>query len=386
MESQKNVHLQSHSQSAKTDDFLSTMGFSEAKIKVSEKAETLKIEVSFFEWASLIAQGHAAFQFLWNGIQFNIFEMLEKNGSMSIEEIQKESALEDGPVKMLMTSLTCLQFVNLDENEKYQNTSLTKKYFVRSSSANLIDVLGWQRYIVYPGVEDAEASLRANKNLGLEKFPGTSPHLYQRIAPDDHLRPVFQKAMSSLSSSSHQVLLESIDLQGCHHLVDAGGGQGTNVIALGQRFPNVEQLTVFDQPDICKMAAKNILDKGLQSRIQTHPGDLFDTDFPKTMDSVLLSHMLTIWSEQNNIKLLKKAYEALPSGGKLFIFNMAVDDDQRGPFSSALGSLYFQCVATGEGRLYTQKEFVHMIEAAGFQMVKTEKLPQAHYLWTAVKV
>lgn len=385
MESQKNTVEQKHQTKTKSADIFSSLGLSEGAVKVSEKTETLKIEVSFFEWASLIAQGHAAFQFLWNGIQFNIFEMLEKNGSMSLEEIQKQTELEDGPVKMLMTSLTCLQFVHLDENEKYQNTSLTKKYFVRSSSANLIDVLGWQRYIVYPGVEDAESSLRANKNLGLEKFPGTAPHLYQRIAPDDHLRTVFQKAMSSLSSSSHQVLMETIDLQGCHHLVDAGGGQGTNVIALGKRFPNVERLTVFDQPDICKMAANNILQQKMESRLQTHPGDLFGTEFPTTMDSVLLSHMLTIWSEENNVKLLKKAYQALPSGGKLFIFNMAVEDDQRGPFSSALGSLYFQCVATGEGRLYTQKEFVRMIEAAGFKLEKTQKLPQAHYLWTAVK-
>lgn len=78
MESQKNTVEQKHQTTTKSADFFSSLGLSEGAVKVSEKTETLKIEVSFFEWASLIAQGHAAFQFLWNGIQFNIFEMLEK--------------------------------------------------------------------------------------------------------------------------------------------------------------------------------------------------------------------------------------------------------------------------------------------------------------------
>jgi ubiquinone/menaquinone biosynthesis C-methylase UbiE len=369
----------------KKDEVLSKINFSAQSATSNEDKETLTIEVSFFEWASLIAQGHAAFQFLWSGIQFGVFELLEKSPSLSLEDIKNHTGLADNPVKMLMTSLTCLQFVSLSKDERYTNTAITKKFFVRSSQQNLIDVLGWQRFIVYPGIEDAEASLKADKNLGLEKIPGTASNFYQRISEHDHLRPVFQKAMSSLSTSSHQVLMNEMDLTGCNHLVDCGGGQGTNVIALAKKFPNVSRFTVFDQPDVCKMAKANILQNKLDHKINTLEGDLFKVSFPSIVDSVLLSHMLTIWSMENNVKLLKRAYEALPKGGKLFIFNMAVDDDQQGPFSSALGSLYFQCVATGQGRLYTNKEFIAMIEAAGFKLEKSKKLPQAHYLWTATK-
>ncbi len=371
--------------SNKKSEVLNKINFNSESVTSDEDNETLTIKVSFFEWASLIGQGHAAFQFLWSGIQFGVFELLEKSPSLSIEDIQKQTGLAENPVKMLMTSLTSLQFVYQNVNGRYSNTSITKKFFVRNSQENLIDVLGWQRYIVYPGIEDAEASLKADKNLGLEKIPGNAPNFYKRISEHEHLRPVFQKAMSSLSTSSHQVLMDEVDLTGCNHLVDCGGGQGTNVIALAKKFPNVSRFTIFDQPDVCKMAQTNILTNKLEQKINTLEGDLFEGPFPTTTDGVLLSHMLTIWSMENNVKLLKRAYEALPKGGKLFIFNMAVDDDQQGPFSSALGSLYFQCVATGQGRLYTNKEFIKMIEAAGFKLEKSKKLPQAHYLWTAVK-
>lgn len=355
------------------------------KVETNSTSEMLTIQVSFFEWASLIAQGHAAFQFLWNAIQFGIFEILEKNPALTLEQIQKQTGLNENPIKMLMTSLTCLQFVTLDKENRYHLTALTKKFFVRSSSENLIDVLGWQRYIVYPGIEDSEASLKADKNLGLNKIPGTAENFYKRISEDNHLRPVFQKAMSSLSTSSHQVLLNSIDLSGVKHLVDCGGGQGTNVIALSKKFPEVQKMTVFDQPDICKMAETNFKNNHLENKLTTHAGDLFQKEFPVQADGVLYSHMLTIWSKENNIALMKKAYDSMPKGSKLFVFNMAVDDDQKGPFSSALGSLYFQCVATGQGRLYTNSEFIEMIQSAGFKITKSVKLPQAHYLWTAIK-
>lgn len=344
----------------------------------------MELKTTEWEWLSLIMQGHAAFQLMASGIELKIFDHLEQR-PMNLEEIQRTLNIAESPAKILMTGLTCLRLTEINNDGIYRNTPAASKYLNSKSEASVVDIMGWQKHIVYPGIVQSTECMLQNKNLGLEIFPGTEPHLYQRIAKNQFLSSVFQKAMSSLSRSTHNELLNNLDLAGTKHFVDAGGGDGTNCMAVAKKFTDIPKLTVFDQGAICKIASEKITQNSLQNRIHTWPGDLFETAFPEGMDTLLLSHMLTIWSPEQNIVLLKKAYAALPKNGKLIVFNMAVENDQSGPFSSALGSLYFLCIATGAGRLYTWKEFDHFIDAAGFKSVQSKRLGQAHGMWVAQK-
>ena len=79
--------------------------------------------------------------------------------------------------------------------------------------------------------------------------------------------------------------------------------------------------------------------------------------------------MLTIWSPEKNQALLAKCYRSLPAGGKLLIFNMVSWDDETGPLICALGSAYFQAIATGEGMLYCGQDYESWLRAAGFAAI-----------------
>lgn len=344
----------------------------------------MELKVDNWEWLSLIMQGHAAFQFMASAIEMDVFDHLAKK-SMTLKELQTALDLQEAPARILMTGLTCLRLTEYGADGKYSNSEASAKYLVKSLPTSVTDIYGWQKYIVYPGIANATECFKKNANLGLEIFPGNESHLYQRIAKDSFLSGVFQKAMSSLSTSTNEELISHLTLEGVEHFVDAGGGDGTNCIAIAKKFPDLKKLTVFDQQAICNIAEKKIEAAGLKSRIGTWHGDLFSTPFPEKMDALLLSHMLTIWSPEQNIQLLKKAHDVLPSKGKVIVFNMGVDDDESGPFSSALGSLYFLCIATGTGRLYTWGEFLEFLKAAGFKNIREQKLAQAHRMWVATK-
>lgn len=115
------------------------------------------------------------------------------------------------------------------------------------------------------------------------------------------------------------------------------------------------------------------------------PGHCFESDFPKGADAFLFSHFFTIWSKKKDAQLLQKSFAALPSGGRVMIFNMMQKDDGTGPLSAAVGSPYFLTLATGEGMLYSWREYETLFREAGFSKVTRLVLPRDHGVITGYK-
>jgi cyclopropane fatty-acyl-phospholipid synthase-like methyltransferase len=183
--------------------------------------------------------------------------------------------------------------------------------------------------------------------------------------------------MHSISFQANRFLPENLDLSATGHLLDIGGGDGSNAITLAKRFPHLHA-TVFDSATVCAIARRNFEAAGLTERLHAVAGDCFIHSFPKGVDAILLAHFLTIWSASENCRLLRKCYESLPDGGCVIVFNMMQSDDEDGPLSAAMGSPYFLTIATGRGMLYTWREYENWIKAAGFDSVLRVVLPKDH--------
>jgi len=335
---------------------------------------------SFF----LISAGHTAFQLLWAGIELGLYDLLSKKPQSSFDDIANHLNLEPQPTRVLLTGLTVLRIIKKKGNQ-YTNAQLTEQMLVTNKPDSYAPVLGWQRYIVYEGLIDFVDSLKKNDNVGLRRFPGKGNTLYERLANDPFKEEVFQQAMSALSHQANFCLRDLEALKNIHHLVDAGGGDGTNAIFLCNHYPDMN-LSIFDSESVCKIARQQIEKEGLSERIKTCAGNFLSDPFPENIDAVSYSHILTIWSPKTNMRLLKKAYEALPKGGNIIIFNMIGNDDDSGPISTALGSPYFQAIATGEGMLYSWVDYETWLKAAGFLTIeKYDELPLNHGILIGTK-
>ncbi len=332
----------------------------------------------------LIAGGHTAFQLLWAGVELDLYTHLSATPGGSLEKIASTIGLQRQPARILLTGLTALGLIT-KRDDAYFNAPLTEQRLVKGKPGYAAPILGWQAHIVYPGLQDFVASLKESANVGLRHFPGNGNTLYERLASQPQLERIFQEAMSALSRQANSFLLEAYDFGCFTHLVDAGGGDGTNAMAFARKFPAL-QVTVFDSPSVCEIARRNIDQTGLSDRVGTHAGNFFAGPFPVGMDAILFSHILTIWSTERNTVLLRRAYEALPPGGAVLIFNMMGSDDESGPLSTALGSPYFLAIATGEGMLHPWKDYEAALKEAGFNQVKrVEGLPLDHGLLIGIK-
>lgn len=333
----------------------------------------------------LIAGGHTAFQLLWAGLELGLYDKLAKRPGMSLDEVAEALGLARQPARILLIGLTALGVVRLDEG-RYRNAALVEERLVPGKPGYAGAILGWQAHIVYPGMADFVESLKQNKNIGLERFPGSEPTLYQRLAHAPLLEKIFQDSMSGLSKQANTFLPGAVDFGRYQHVVDAGGGDGTNAVAIATRHPGV-RASVFDAPSVCDIAERNIEAARLSDRVSTWRGDFFVDPLPPGTDCVTFCHILTIFSMEKNRALLQRMHDQLPDRGAVVVFNMMGADDDTGPLSTALGSPYFLAIATGEGMLHARSEYEAACKAVGFREVIRVQgtLPLDHGIVVAIK-
>jgi hypothetical protein len=332
----------------------------------------------------LLSEGHSAFQCLWAGIELGLYKLISAQPGLTRSQIAAALHMQERPVRVLVTALVSLG-VLINDNDTFSMSPMADRRLVEGRPGYLGDTMAWQRHIVYPGLEDFAGALRAYSNTGLEKFPGEGNSLYARLRSDPFKENVFARAMEGLSQQANRILIEAYDFGRFRHLVDVGGGNATNALAFVNRFPELKA-TVMDLPSVCGLATKNIEEKGMQHRVGTHPGNLLEDPFPQGADLFLLSHLFSVWAEETDRRLMRKAFDALPRGGALALFGMAMDADERGPISTALGNPYFLAIATGNGFLYSVKDYEVWLRDTGFgPLHTTTDLPLDHILIVAEK-
>jgi acetylserotonin N-methyltransferase len=151
---------------------------------------------------------------------------------------------------------------------------------------------------------------------------------------------------------------------GVRSLLDVGGGSGIFSIELARAWPQL-RATVMEIATICTEADQYIAAAGVGDRVKTQPVDMFRQPWPKDHDAHFFSNIFHDWSDDTCRMLARRSFEALPSGGRILLHEMLMDDDGCGPLPVAAFSL-LMLIGT-KGRQYSLPELRGFLEAAGFE-------------------
>ncbi|MGW1071755.1 methyltransferase [Streptomyces sp. NPDC002537] len=311
--------------------------------------------------------GGGAFQMLNAGCELGLFRLLQKQPALSPAQVAEELGLAARPVQILLLGTTALG-LTVRTDGRYRNGELVDGLFREGAWDVIEDLVEFQQKVTGPASLDFAASLRQNTNVGLRHIPGDADDLYQRLAGDPGLEQLFYRCMKSWSTLSNPILVENADLSGVGNVLDVGGGDGVNSIALAAANPGVS-FTVFDLPGAVAIARDKIRHRGLSDRIGVAEGDMFADAFPEGHDCLLFANQLVIWSPEENRLLLRKAYEALPDGGRVLIFSAMSDETGDGPLYAALDNVYFATLPTGSSMIYHWAQYEEWLTDAGFSEV-----------------
>ena len=202
-----------------------------------------------------------------------------------------------------------------------------------------------------------------------------------RIAPDT--ARFIAKFMHAHSLPAAVAAARSGAFRDVKKFLDVGGGSGVFAIAAAQRHPHL-QATVMDLDTMCAAAREMFIDgSGVGTRVDTIAVDMFREDWPQGYDALFFSNIFHDWSEETNAKLAEKAFGALPSGGRIFLHEMLMNDNEDGPLTTASFSMLM--LRGTQGKQYTFRELTTMLEGAGFTAAAAQQTSPYYSLVSARK-
>ncbi|GAA1385899.1 hypothetical protein GCM10009639_08960 [Kitasatospora putterlickiae] len=331
--------------------------------------------------------GHAAFQYLNAGCELGLFDLLHDTPDLTKEHVGRELALAARATDILLLGTTALGLTTVREDGRYRDAPVIEHLFTDGRWPRFTSVVAFEAHIVYEAQADFTASLRENGNVGLRRIRGTGRDLYHRLAENPELERVFYRYMRAWSELSNPLLLAHGGFAAAGSVLDVGGGDAVNAIALARTHPHL-RITILELPATTPLARRRIEDSGLADRITVHEGDMFQDPFPAA-DRVLFAHQLVIWDAHENLALLQQAHKALPEGGQVVVFSSFSDDRGDGPLMAALDSVYFASLPARGGMIHPWYRYEQWLTEAGFDPTGITRTVAAswtpHGIVTAVK-
>ena len=159
-------------------------------------------------------------------------------------------------------------------------------------------------------------------------------------------------------------------------LMDVGCGSGVYGIEIARANPRLNVI-LMDLGEVAAEAGKYVDQAGMSGRVSTAGVNMFEEEWPRGPDGHLFCNVFHDWSDETNRKLAKSSFDALPSGGRIFLHEILMDDDYTGPFEAAAFSL-LMLVGT-LGKQSSLAEFRDILESAGFTDVAAQRTGGGYY-------
>jgi ubiquinone/menaquinone biosynthesis C-methylase UbiE len=306
--------------------------------------------------------GSIAFQLLYAGSELGVFDYLSRSPGATAAQVAQAAGIQPYPCDILLTGLRGLGMV-VGDDSGLRNAPLIESNYARGGDGKHLPFI---QHVVNPGMAAFIESVKQCANLGLDHFPGDGTTLYDRLESDPVKLRYLHEHLRATSEVTLADLIGTGVLESAQHVLDVGGGTGSNAIALAKRYPHL-RITLIDLAGVVGAAEENIHAAGLADRIGVAACDVFAEPLPVTgADTALVAHMLPIWSPDANQKLLRKIHDVLPENGQVLLFDPVQNDNRDGPDYAILFPAYYLTIASGRGTFYPSHTYEEWMRTAGF--------------------
>lgn len=188
------------------------------------------------------------------------------------------------------------------------------------------------------------------------------PAPFETFYRDEAATSAFMDAMWNLSFDVSRELADLAAFDDGTLLVDVGGASGPFAVASLLHVPTL-RATVFDLPEVEPYLRKNGERYGVADRLSFVAGDFFTDELPEG-DRISFGYVLSDWTDEACVSLLRKAYRACRPGGQVMVMERLFADDRSGPLATAVMNLEMHIETQGRHR--TAEEYVALLTEAGF--------------------
>jgi hypothetical protein len=311
--------------------------------------------------------GFWASKTLMSAVELGLFTELAK-GSMNAETIGERLALHPRSVNDFLDALVSLQLLERDHEGLYDNKPEADIFLDRAKPSYIGGILEMANERLYRYWGSLTEALRTGRPQNEAR---DSDDFFAALYADPARLENFLSAMTGLSLGTAQAIAQKFPWSDYRTFIDIGGAQGGVPVQLALAHTHLTG-GIFDLPAVGPVFEKYVAQHGLNNRLRFYPGDFFNDSLPAA-DVLVMGHILHDWNMEEKSMLLKKAYDALPQGGALIVFEALIDDERRENTFGLLMSLNM-LIETPGGFDYTGADCSRWMREAGFRQTRVEHL------------
>jgi hypothetical protein len=314
-----------------------------------------------------IGLGFWASKTLLSAVEMQLFTELAKQPK-TLDDLSARLGLHSRAARDFLDALVALQFLERRDGV-YHNTPSTDLFLDNRKPSYIGGVLEMANHRLYPFWGNLTTAVRTGEPQN-ETSRGEPSPFTALYADPERLRG-FLKAMTGISHGANMAIAKHTLWQQYKSAVDVGTAQGDLITQVALANPHIAG-TGFDLPEVGPIFEDYVATNGLSERVHFHPGSFFDSPIPKA-DVVMMGHILHDWDLDIKKMLIRKAYEALPSGGAFIAYDAIIDDDRSQNAFGLLASLNM-LIETPGGFDYTGADCIGWLHEAGFHNTRVEPL------------
>lgn len=289
-------------------------------------------------------------------------------GAEPIDALATRVGLHPRSSRDFLDTLVALGFLQRD-GDRYANTPDTDLFLDRKKPSYVGGILEMANHRLYPFWGRLTDALRSG--LPQNEIRDGGPGLFEVLYSDPARLKEFLISMSGLSRSANMTIARALPWANHRTFVDVGTAQGDLAVQIALANPHLRGVG-FDLPAVAPVFEDYTATMGVADRVTFQPGDFFAQDLPKA-DVVLMGHILHDWDLATKQMLVRKAFEALPAGGALVVYDAIIDDDRSKNAFGLMMSLNM-LIETPGGFDYTGADCTGWMREAGFSSARVEPL------------
>ncbi len=318
---------------------------------------------------------------LVSAVECDLFSTLALEGALDVHAISERIGLHRRGARDFLDALVALGFLERSDDGRYANTPETDFFLDRRKPTYVggyLEMCGGRLYFAWSGLTTA---LRTGRPATAEASHEPAEY-YARLYADQANRDRFLAGMTGGARPVAQMIAAHFPWRDYKTVVDVGCAEGSLLMQIAKAHPHIDGYG-FDLPAVGSAFERFVGMHGVAGRVAFAAGDFLSDPFPRA-DVVVLGRVLHNWDLETKRRLLAKAWEALPPGGALLVYERLIDDERRKNAWALLASLNMLVVTPG-GFDFTAADCIAWMRDAGFRDARVEPLVAGHAMVVATK-
>jgi hypothetical protein len=259
---------------------------------------------------------------LLSAVELGVFTELA-NGPLTTDELRERIGIHERAARDFFDTLVALRMLERD-GDVYSNAAEADAFLDKAKPSYTGGLLEMANSRLYGFWGNLTEGLRTGQPQNEAKV---GEDFFGVLYSDPSRLREFAQAMTAVSMGSALAIAEKFPWQKYKTFMDIGTAQGNVPVQVARKHPHLMGGGT-DLPPLEPVVTEYVAANGLSDRLRFQAHDFFADPFPNA-DVLIMGHILHDWDLTEKKMLIKKAYEALPDGGALIVYDAIVDDERR---------------------------------------------------------